>query len=1047
MSAHGPSRRELNETISIAIADDGSGAVRLLPAEDSATDAAAASPAMGTLEIGRASLLKALGLDDHVAARRYRLRGMLGMGSTGQVFEVDDADLARVAAVKVLQADRPDRNDLTHFIQEAQITASLTHPHVLPIYDIDSVGDGRIYFTMPRIEGRSLGTLLGGTDGLTVDPTAHGLLDDPNALVTVAIAIAQVLAFAHHRNIVHQDIKPDNIMIGDFGEVWLLDWGSAVRLAPNSKPRLYGTPLYMSPEQARAEHVDPRSDIYCLGATLFHALVRRCPTWDADPDAFWRKKRAGAIDAPTAPERARVPAVLLDIALKAMAADPAARYASAEALVGDLQAYQRGLAVTAHREGAIECAVRLWRAHGRRWSAIAAVVAVILVLAGMLYGERLKEIARWGRPILVDDFVGPVLSPQWQVIDGGFRVDGGRLVSTDSHESRILLDRRLSGPTAIEYDAEILPGSHRGDISLTWWRDRALVAKKRGPAVSEAVGFQIGAFDGAFSAIRDGNQTVAFSDFKPQVGRSYHIRDEIIGDRVSMSVDGRELCSWRSQFPLDDGYLVFYFVYQEHACSRLRVYSQGVAQKIPATAIGDALVELRRYDDAAQAYARVAASFGDSELGREARFREGLCRWRLAQWDAAFAAWAPLSGTPQQGFVTLYQLKRDFTDQRYDAVCAGLERLCADAAPELRSEIALTWGEDAEELCRFRDLNHVQQYLAMHDRCLVDQTEVDGQCADCLLSLDRDDEVLSRFPHQEYYCSSALQHLQRFPDIIARFPDQVWIYNLALLRTAQDERIEKELDPYAWDEALFRTCRFDELMKRTGCHEEICYALLAQGKLDELDRSDPPVYVKNQELALTGRVDQVTDATMRLIQSDQAEAAIKKCSPHTELYGQAQMRIALDAYIASGDATGMEAVEQDCGRDDGDFTERIASYRNLLVPFLKARAGGWASFDAALAQEIRDDRYLFQQQIWYAASWLTGAIDDRAFLAQPHRLYVQARLALISGLRAERAGNTPAALAAYRAWQAMPAWQRDCELDPVWNRFVTWRCELLAPAR
>ncbi len=143
----------------------------------------------------------------------------------------------------------------------------------------------------------------------------------------------------------------------------------------------------------------------------------------------------------------------------------------------------------------------------------------------------------------------------------------------------------------------------------------------------------------------------------------------------------------------------------------------------------------------------------------------------------------------------------------------------------------------------------------------------------------------------------------------------------------------------------------------------------------------------------------------------------------------------------------MEAVEQVSGRIDGDYTERLASYNNLLIPFLKARAGGWPIFDAALGREIRDDRYLFQQQIWYAASWLTGAIDDRAFLAQPHRLFAKARLALLSGLRAERSGKAAAALAAYRDWQAMPAWQRDCELDPVWNRFVAWRCELLAAKR
>ena len=247
-------------------------------------------------------------------------------------------------------------------------------------------------------------------------------------------------------------------------KIWLLDWGSAQRLAPGAKPRLYGTPIYMSPEQARAEGVDARSDIYCLGATMFHALLRRCPTWSADSDVFWRKKRAGEIDAPSAQERARVPAVLLDIALKAMAADPAARYASAEALVEPAGLPTRPGGERAHREG-----------HARvRWSPVAFPRAALVRHGGSGGGHRrarghvVRRARQGDRALGASDpgrrLRGQLLGPQWHPVDGDFRVEDGRLVSQQG-SNHILLNQRPGGPTAIEYDAEIAPGSHRGDLS------------------------------------------------------------------------------------------------------------------------------------------------------------------------------------------------------------------------------------------------------------------------------------------------------------------------------------------------------------------------------------------------------------------------------------------------------------------------------------------------------------------------------------------------------------------------------------------------------
>ena len=198
---------------------------------------------------------------------------------------------------------------------------------------------------------------------------------------------------------------------------------------------------------------------------------------------------------------------------------------------------------------------------------------------------------------------------------------------------------------------------------------------------------------------------VAFSAFEAGLRpHTYHVRDEIVGDRISMSIDGQQLCSWRSQFPSTAGYVELFATYAHHSFSHVRVFSQGIAQKVAATAIGDSLVELRRYDDAAQAYARVAVIRGHRAWTRGALPRGRLPLATVTNGEEAFAAWASLKDTPQEGFVKLYAIKRDFASKRYDDVVAGLERLGQAASPELLHEIALAWGEKqaryAKQECR-----------------------------------------------------------------------------------------------------------------------------------------------------------------------------------------------------------------------------------------------------------------------------------------------------------------------------------------------------------
>ncbi len=143
---------------------------------------------------------------------------------------------------------------------------------------------------------------MGPSLGAAIESSSPGpraaAIADFNAIVSIAIAVCNATAYAHHRGIIHQDIKPDNILLGGFGEVLLLDWGSAA-LVPEASGRvtskLYGTPLYMSPEQARGEYADRRSDIFCIGAALFHALLLRLPTWSDEPTDSGARNQAPTV--------------------------------------------------------------------------------------------------------------------------------------------------------------------------------------------------------------------------------------------------------------------------------------------------------------------------------------------------------------------------------------------------------------------------------------------------------------------------------------------------------------------------------------------------------------------------------------------------------------------------------------------------------------------------------------------------------------------------------------------------------------------------------
>ena len=373
------------------------------------------------------------------APSRYELKGELGRGGMGSVFEVWDTDLRRSIAMKVLRGevrqaggDSGSSASLVRFLEEAQITAQIGHPGVVPVHELGVDAEGRVYFTMGRVKGRTLKDVIAEVHGQ--DPSEREPWSLTRAL-RVILKVCETMAFAHAKGVVHRDLKPTNVMIGRFGEVFVMDWGLSCAkgredLAQDVRPRsaegltvsamqtdrrdaegsdpespvvtmdgaVLGTPAYMSPEQARGqvETLGPRSDVYSVGAMLYQLLSGRTPYIEPGMRVSPHTVLALVISGPPQPLHKiarQVPAELAAICDKAMAREPSERYADMGAFAEDLHAYLDDRVVRAYETGAW-AEFRKWtkRNRGLALSLGVALAATVVALATwILQRERMER--------------------------------------------------------------------------------------------------------------------------------------------------------------------------------------------------------------------------------------------------------------------------------------------------------------------------------------------------------------------------------------------------------------------------------------------------------------------------------------------------------------------------------------------------------------------------------------------------------------------------------------------------------------------------------
>lgn len=356
---------------------------------------------------------------------RFRILRPHAHGGLGEVHVARDEELGREVAVKEILARHAANADLrSRFVLEAEITGNLEHPGIVPVYGLGTNADGRPFYAMRFIQGDSLREAIAAYhhDAPTLDPAARRL--SLRKLLGRFIDVCEAIAYAHSRGVLHRDLKPDNVMLGRYGETLILDWGLAKPLArraeggtapaegleaglaplsgsshePTAAGQVLGTPAYMSPEQARGEldRLGPATDTYSLGATLYCLLTGQAPVTGATVQEVLEKVIRGEVPPPRS-IRPDVPRPLEAICLKALAARPEDRYPSARILAEEIEHWLADEPVTAHHESLAERVGRWMRRHRAATQAAAsalAVIAVVATVAALLINSARQVTAR-----------------------------------------------------------------------------------------------------------------------------------------------------------------------------------------------------------------------------------------------------------------------------------------------------------------------------------------------------------------------------------------------------------------------------------------------------------------------------------------------------------------------------------------------------------------------------------------------------------------------------------------------------------------------------
>ena len=330
-----------------------------------------------------------------VLGGRYEIVSTLGQGGMGAVYKARDREVDRMVALKVIRPELANQPEiLNRFKQELILSREVTHKNVVRIFDLGEAGNIK-FITMEFVQGRDLRTVLRDAQPVSLEQK-----------VRIMIQVCRALSAAHAEGVVHRDLKPQNIMVEDSGRVVVMDFGIAHSMehaGVTSTGAIVGTPAYVSPEQAKGEKVDPRSDLYTVGIVFYEMLTGAAP-FQSDTVVGLLLKRIQERPIPPIDRDQNIPQALSDIVLKCMTVDKEHRYQSAEEIEQDLQgwlgspttfrtvlwaaALREGVGLTPEGHAIVTPRMAMMsQSHMGRWIAIS-LAAAVLVAGGVFAAMR-----------------------------------------------------------------------------------------------------------------------------------------------------------------------------------------------------------------------------------------------------------------------------------------------------------------------------------------------------------------------------------------------------------------------------------------------------------------------------------------------------------------------------------------------------------------------------------------------------------------------------------------------------------------------------------
>ncbi|MBQ7403469.1 MAG: protein kinase [Lentisphaeria bacterium] len=568
---------------------------------------------------------------------KYIFRKNIGRGGMKMVIQVKDRDTMRDIAMALFpdSANRPDK-ETKRFIEEARITASLEHPNIVPVHDIGIDSNGSPYFTMKLLRGETLASIL---KKLNAGDPEYKELYTLDALLRIFIKVCDAVAFAHSKGVIHLDLKPENIQIGDFGEVLLMDFGLAKVISKADKDEeaeapsysnqnfipgvtidgvTKGTPGYMAPEQAAGKNSlkDFRTDVYSLGAILYSIATYQNPI--SERSTTMKEMMTDTVKGRIIPPRERAPERMIPYALeavirKAMTVQLPGRYQSVKELRDEVYSFRNGFATQAEKAGVLKRFFLLIRRNKITFPAITLSIFLLLGISFYALDEASKYKPDW-IPVYSEDFTGRselqgnyafYNSTVYSTVDEWRRNRNGMFMK--SQEWFFLKDLPLgSGTKAVlkfvpKYGSvlRIALNTPIQSTAFSWENPTGYV-------------FSLSAVQGGHDIIWKNGTSFVSGDSTIIPEKLNTVEIERSDNHFRVSINGEEAFDTIDMFPLTTAKIGSFGIRSDGEGTilhSLELYRQAPAEKASPLIAGDVLLERKHYADAVEQYLIIAESY------------------------------------------------------------------------------------------------------------------------------------------------------------------------------------------------------------------------------------------------------------------------------------------------------------------------------------------------------------------------------------------------------------------------------------------------------